>query len=537
MKVELASRLGALWRHPVHLLWVFLAYLPFLGGMSVPLAGEQNVYISTALEMRNKGSWLVPYLFGEPSYLKPPFQYWATLGGWKLAGFNLLGTKLPSALCVVLAAWLLGEISWRLQNKRGSVNAGLWFAATLGAFTFGTAAQPQIYVCLFYLAAWWSALKFFDEPWGLRRPLWLYLAFAIAGSLAWVDGPLYSVFWVSGFFLYSLIAGEWELIRSRHLYLAGALGALLSASWNLTISGLDSGLPRPVMPASASTIWLALLYFSVPFTLFLIPGARAVRSSRRRVELLRFSAAYALVPALYFTFRPSRSKTDLLILLPLIALWFDWTVVHASRVRQFRFVTALTGILMGGALGMAGWLFFRAEWVPSWIAAGFVAIGLALVLTSLARRMRAFAFSALAGWMVLHAAAMSFGEADLLGLREYDRGKGGQQPLGMLDLTGQPRHEVGLLSVALGKPITRLTSVARAKDFVVAGGALALSPEQAELWDKEVKLGTEPVRKTPWRRWSRKQEFPFREILLEGFQDDPEIEIPLAREFTILSLK
>ena len=69
--------LNRLWRHPGHLIWILPAYLPFLGKMSVPLTGDQKVYLSTALEMRESGSWLIPKLFGESSYYKPPLQYWA----------------------------------------------------------------------------------------------------------------------------------------------------------------------------------------------------------------------------------------------------------------------------------------------------------------------------------------------------------------------------------------------------------------------------------------------------------------------------
>ena len=77
-----------LWRHPGHLFWVAAAYLINLGSFSVPLTGDQKTYVAIANEMRERGSWMVPYLFGEPNYLKPPFQYWATLISWNLFGWN-----------------------------------------------------------------------------------------------------------------------------------------------------------------------------------------------------------------------------------------------------------------------------------------------------------------------------------------------------------------------------------------------------------------------------------------------------------------
>jgi len=111
--------LGFAWRHPGNLIWIALAYLPFLGSFSVPLTGDQKVYLGTALEMRQTGSWLKPILFGAPSYYKPPLQYWATLTSWKIIGFNLWASLLPSVVCVIVTAWLIGEISILLSGDGG----------------------------------------------------------------------------------------------------------------------------------------------------------------------------------------------------------------------------------------------------------------------------------------------------------------------------------------------------------------------------------------------------------------------------------
>src|SRR4051812_37450503 len=96
----------ALWRHPWHLLWIALVYLPLLGQMSVPLTGDQKVYLNISKEMYEAGSWLKPLLFGQGSYYKPPFQYWATLLGWNVLGYNFWGALVPSVIAVLLTAWL-----------------------------------------------------------------------------------------------------------------------------------------------------------------------------------------------------------------------------------------------------------------------------------------------------------------------------------------------------------------------------------------------------------------------------------------------
>ena len=78
-----------------------LAYMPFAGWMSIPWTGDQKVYLSTALEMQEQKSLLIPYLFGEPSYYKPPLQYWSTLAGFRIFGNTLWGAFLPSAIAAL----------------------------------------------------------------------------------------------------------------------------------------------------------------------------------------------------------------------------------------------------------------------------------------------------------------------------------------------------------------------------------------------------------------------------------------------------
>ena len=125
-----------------------LAYVPFAGWMSIPWTGDQKVYLSTALEMQEQKSLLVPYLFGEPSYYKPPLQYWSTLAGFRIFGNTLWGAFLPSAIAALVAALATWSIARRLLPVRedgrassGAHRAALWFLGCIGTATFGVAAQ------------------------------------------------------------------------------------------------------------------------------------------------------------------------------------------------------------------------------------------------------------------------------------------------------------------------------------------------------------------------------------------------------------
>ena len=59
-----------LWRHPGHLIWILAAYVPLLWEMMIPFTGDQKTYIAIAMEMRERGEWLQPLLFGSAGEAK-----------------------------------------------------------------------------------------------------------------------------------------------------------------------------------------------------------------------------------------------------------------------------------------------------------------------------------------------------------------------------------------------------------------------------------------------------------------------------------
>jgi 4-amino-4-deoxy-L-arabinose transferase-like glycosyltransferase len=535
--------LNRLWQHPGHLIWIVAAYFPLLGGMSVPLTGDQKVYLSTAIEMRERGSWLLPILFGETSYYKPPLQYWATLVGWKIFGFGLWGALVPSALCVLATAWLVGEIARLLHEKRPFVNAGLWFAAALGTATYGTVAQMEIYVALFYAASWWAGLRFLARPYDQRRWGWIFLAFLIAGVSAWVKSPLYSVFWVAGFVSYLLVSGEWELFGERRLYAAWGLGAAVGAGWYAAVLAVDGArfwadyaLRETWHKASGNGstplgFWAAILTFFFPLALLVVPSVRALWKGRRTGEIARFLICWSWPPALFFTFYPYRVRPYAFILVPALALLVDWGYFRFGRSRAFRATTIVSGALFAVAGGAVALVLARGELVPVWVALGLALSGLSGFALAATDRMRGFALAALAAVFFFRAAAVSLGEEDLRGLREarvIARGA----PLGMIDENKNIWHEVGLISTGLGETVARMGDLKTAAEFLAKGGQLALTVEQRDA----LRPHLPPFEDLPWLRWKGRLKFPYRELILHGRSAVADFDSLTRREFRVVRI-
>ena len=204
------------WQMARPMLWVLLAYIPWLWAYSVPLTGDQKTYISIAQELIESHTWLQPIYLGEPCYFKLLLQYWSTLLSWKVLGISWFATLLPSVICLLITAALL---NWISRKQKGRGQAGIWFAAMACTMTYATTAQMEIYlVCLSTVG--WASIFQWDES---RRQRYLYLAFVAIGLLALVKSPLHAVLMTVSVSVW-LLATRRHAFRNIHLYLALVLG-------------------------------------------------------------------------------------------------------------------------------------------------------------------------------------------------------------------------------------------------------------------------------------------------------------------------
>ncbi|MBC7386415.1 MAG: glycosyltransferase family 39 protein [Cryobacterium sp.] len=546
---------STLWRHPGHLVWILAAYLPFLWEMVIPFTGDQKTYISIAMEMRERGEWLQPYLFGDPNYLKPPFQYWMTLLSWKLLGFHVFATFLPGVIALVLIAWLLNEIASLLGERKWYVNSGLWFAATAGAMTYALSAQMDIYVCLFYAASWWAGLRFLEDRPNQRagedrKVFWLYLAFILAGVSALVKSPLYSVFWVSGYVIYLLISGEWLLFKSKHLYYSLLAGIVTGLLWYLALFIRDGEqfwtqfflheqLQKGSNGGTLLDLWVPLLYMAFPFTLLLFTAIRSAWMGRRTAGVLRFVIAWSLPPALFFSLFPYRTSLYLFILVPALAVLVDWGCFRANRTRTFRFLSRATGIILALGLAIFGFALYRFEFIPADLMLAILFTGVASAVVLWFGWMRLFTITALFAVLFCRMGSIEIARSDRHGMLEAI-GPVKDYQVAMLDENRDVWHEIGLLSVSLSSPMRRLFDFDEMMDQLHEGGTVILSDDQAERFRHTLNDSIEAEGKRlewkPWKRFKRRQKIPFKEVLLQGKAAIPEFDSLISREYEVVRI-
>src|SRR5882762_334285 len=103
------------------ILWAAL-YLPFLG--SLELRGEEGKRVMPAVQMFERGNYLVPYLGARPYLNKPPLINWLVAASFRTFGIHdEWSARLPSAISVLLVALALVTVGKINLGSAGSTIA------------------------------------------------------------------------------------------------------------------------------------------------------------------------------------------------------------------------------------------------------------------------------------------------------------------------------------------------------------------------------------------------------------------------------
>jgi 4-amino-4-deoxy-L-arabinose transferase-like glycosyltransferase len=166
---------------------------------------------STARQMYLTGDHVVPYHAGHPRLRKPPLIYWMISGSAHLMGeFNEFSARLPSAVCAILLAALMGL--W----------AGKWYGRSVGYLTAFVQAtcyyvmlwsrKAEVDMCLTLLnvaALYLIATQPAHQTWkqGFLRWLMIFGLMGLSTLAKFYYGPAF-VFAIAGVFW--LIQGRWK---------------------------------------------------------------------------------------------------------------------------------------------------------------------------------------------------------------------------------------------------------------------------------------------------------------------------------------
>jgi 4-amino-4-deoxy-L-arabinose transferase-like glycosyltransferase len=349
-----------------------------------------------------------------------------------------------------------------------------------------------------------------------------------------------------------VVSGEWELIRVRHLYWAIAFGVLVGFSWYFSamVSDFDrfwsSYVVRETLQkssgneSSAFRMWIAFFYQSLPIVVIFLFGFRSLWRRRRTSLLLMFTVCYAWPFILFFSIFPYRVNNYLFVLTPVLAVWVDWVLSHERKVKTIRMGLALSQVL----LILVGCFFFLilSFWFRTfsvwqnlaWLT--LILIGVVSLYRESIRGFLALSLGTIFCSLFLVAEISDYGYG---GLRTYIRNNPAAN-LVMFDSSKDIWHEVGLVSLAVGKPIERAVSYEQIIEALRQKKSVILSDQQKEDFKNQILLDlgrvNEPhvLREIPWTRWGRRKNISWKEVFAE--RDPTQFKNLLSRDYWIISL-
>ncbi len=301
--------------------------------------GTEGRRVQIALEMARSGNWMVPTLFGEPTWAKPPLHYWLLAGCERWFGSGYLSMRLPSLLLVWLSATLAFCLHRRMFGVAAAWLAGLGVVcAPIVVASFASAEMDPPFASVTAASLWCLAVGAAQ-----RRTALLVVAGLLGGLALLAKGP-YPVF----------AAGAW-LVWWRHRRCRGMFAYLLpmlavpaayyvplwsfvvgwhefwSVTNDETVGRLTTYEWRHLL--DVPTFWLRALLVQAPLVFWCFWEWRSKRDVRMSAEdlVLRMCSGAAVGAVLVLTMFPGKPTRYLLPNVPLFTFAVAPAVAHYAQ--------------------------------------------------------------------------------------------------------------------------------------------------------------------------------------------------------------
>jgi 4-amino-4-deoxy-L-arabinose transferase-like glycosyltransferase len=233
-------------RAPILIILAWCGFLFFFGIVGHELWRTEALRAILAQEMLDSGNWIVPRLYGEPMFTKPPGMYIAiVLCSLPFGQITEWTARLPSALAATLTVLLF---YWYMKRRLGT-RAGLMAALLLpmAPMWLDKASAAEIDMLqVFWIAA--SLIFLFraleehnSEPVGNQpHKRWLWW---LAALLCMTGGVLTK--WTAPAFFYATAVtllwrrGQLRLLISRYHLVSAAVAAAIVLSWIVAAVALE----------------------------------------------------------------------------------------------------------------------------------------------------------------------------------------------------------------------------------------------------------------------------------------------------------
>jgi 4-amino-4-deoxy-L-arabinose transferase-like glycosyltransferase len=346
---------------------VIVGYFSML--TALPLRGEETRWARVAVEMLERGDWVVPRQQGVPFLDRPPLGAWVMAGAGLLRGeVDVVAIRLPSMVAILVTTLLIFRYSRRELSRLGAGTAAVSYACFGQVLQIGWTGENEAVYTLLLSAAllvWYSMYtsgRSVFATWAMGAGL--------AGLALLVKGPQALVYFVMATSAYVVWRREWRGLMAASVVFGVGVGCLAPALWcaalgqrlggdavaqvlvHVSLTRYGSGLSLAHLASYPVMVWGSLLPGSLVW-LSLLTSARRVFCPVP--EVVRFSIVALLVTFPTLWLAEHAQPRYFMPLFPCAAVLVGWTVQQlasapaSSPARRWWNV-----MLLGDACGIAG---------------------------------------------------------------------------------------------------------------------------------------------------------------------------------------
>ncbi len=387
-------------RRSLVLLAIIFAVI-YLGSVFSPplLDDADSTHAEAAREMLARGDYITLHVNGIRYLEKAPLPYWLVAAGYRLFGVNEFAARLPTALAVLLLAWLGMAWGRRAFGERTGIYAGLFVLTCAGVYLFTRIFIPDVLLSLLIAASLYffvAALEFSGEAWR-----W-YAGYGCVALAVLTKGLVALVFVGMPAVIYLAITGEWRRWREFRLLSGLALLFAVASPWHILAGLRNRGFfwfyfvnehflrflgeryPKDYNKLPAALYWSLHLVWLFPWSFYLPSLARnAVRDIKKegppgtengrplfaaRTRLLCW--IWAGLVLVFFAVSTNQEYYTFPAYLPLLLLLADAVARDEEQHSGRRYLLssagaiAIVGVLAGGALLAGLWSSRHMPYAP-----------------------------------------------------------------------------------------------------------------------------------------------------------------------------
>lgn len=187
-----------------------------------------------AMEMLERGDWVVPTFNNALRTDKPPLHYYFMMASYSVWGYTPFAARFFSVIFGLLTVGLVYRVVHRMEGDRVAFFSGLVMAASLFVMGEFHLAVPDPYFIFFLTAGWLS----FVYAWTTQRTGYFYWAYAAVALAFLAKGPVAVVLSVGACGGFLLLRGElsWHVFAQAKVWRGILLFLLIAAPWWIAVA-------------------------------------------------------------------------------------------------------------------------------------------------------------------------------------------------------------------------------------------------------------------------------------------------------------